>query len=86
MRRAATLFLLTQRFKLGGHFIYFEHIRKVYRKISRRLSKHFISKHEEEMNLKIGLEYSDKTSCFEPKCSSKVSKKFSRGAMKTNKY
>ena len=33
----------------------------------------------------MGLEYSDKTSCFEPKLFSKVSKNVFRGAMKTNK-
>ena len=34
MRRAITLFLLKQRFSLGGPIIYFEHIRKVHRKVS----------------------------------------------------
>ena len=69
MRRAATLFLLTQRFKLGGLFIYFEHIRKVHRNVSRRLSnkrtnKKFTSAQKMrtiEMNLKMRLECSDKT-------------------------
>ena len=39
VRRAVTIFLLTQRSRLGGPFRYLEHVRKVHKKFSRGLWK-----------------------------------------------
>ena len=41
VRRAVTIFLLTQRARLGGPFRYLEHVRKVHRKVSRGPWKKF---------------------------------------------
>ena len=47
VRRAVTIFLLTQKARLGGPLRYLEHVRKVHRKFSRRIwKKSFNSKNE----------------------------------------
>ena len=62
------IFLLTQIFKLDKLFKYLEQIRKIHRKFSRTLWKRrFSSKNKERIKLKMGLECSDKTSCFRMK-------------------
>ena len=61
VRRAVTIFLLTQKARLRGPFRYLEHVRKV--------NKNFLEAFEkswdfENMELKIELEYFDKTRVF----------------------
>ena len=76
--RVVTIFSLTQISRPGEHFRYLEHVRKVHRKFPRGLWKKFSSRNKEEIKLKIRLEYSDKTSCFELKILiSKPSSQFS---------
>ncbi len=55
VRRAVTIFLLTERTRLGGPLRYLEHVCKVYRKFSRGLWKKFQPKNEDEMKFKIRL-------------------------------
>ena len=50
MRLAVTIFLLTQRSRLGEPFRYLEHVRKVHRKVSRGFSKKVFAQKNEVLS------------------------------------